>query len=358
MFILVSLNLNSICRLWFGTPFEFSVFNFYGLSSHYGYLVVSLIFFILFLLAVLLSIAFFTVFERKILAAVQGRKGPNFVGFVGILQAIADGLKLFLKETTIPNRSSKFLFIFSPILMFFLSMCGWLVVPINGTVIVNIDLALIFVFMISSLNVYSILGAGWSSNSRYAFLGSLRAAAQVISYEIIMGVSFLAIVVIAGSFNLSDIVAAQWDLPFVVSLFPFFLLFFIAILAETNRVPFDLPEAESELVSGYNVEYSGFMFTLFFLAEYATIILFSNIIVLLFFGGWNLPVPFLNEVFAFNFAAYLLKVAFVLFGFVLIRGVLPRYRYDQLMMLGWTILMPVAFGFFFLYLSMYLLFFV
>ena len=236
-------------------------------------------------LAVLLSIAFFTVFERKVLAAVQGRKGPNFVGFLGILQAIADGFKLFLKEATLPNRSSKFLFIFSPILMFFLGLCGWIVVPINGISVVNLDMALIFLFMISSLNVYSILGAGWSSNSRYAFLGSLRAAAQVISYEIIMGVSFLSVVLISGSLNLVDVVESQWDMPFVIPLFPFFILFFIAILAETNRVPFDLPEAESELVSGYNVEYSGFMFTLFFLAEYSTIILFSNVIVLLYFGG-------------------------------------------------------------------------
>ena len=299
------------------------------------------------LLAVLLSIAFFTVFERKVLAAVQGRKGPNFVGFFGLLQAIADGLKLFLKETTIPNRASKFLFIFSPIFMFFLSLCGWLVVPINGVVVSNIELGLIFLFMISSLNVYSILGAGWSSNSRYAFLGSLRAAAQVISYEIIMGVSFLTIVVVSQSYNLISIVESQKEFPFAFSMFPFFLLFFIAILAETNRVPFDLPEAESELVSGYNVEYSGFMFTLFFLAEYATIILFSNVIALLFLGGWYWPFSFAFSNRLVSFFIYFIKVFFVLFIFVLIRGVLPRYRYDQLMMLGWTILMPISFGFFF-----------
>nr|AKT93766.1 NADH dehydrogenase subunit 1 [Balamuthia mandrillaris]AKT93790.1 NADH dehydrogenase subunit 1 [Balamuthia mandrillaris]AKT93868.1 NADH dehydrogenase subunit 1 [Balamuthia mandrillaris] len=321
-------------------------------NSSIGWLL-SLVFALLLILAVLLSIAFFTVFERKVLAAVQGRKGPNFVGFMGILQAIADGLKLFLKETTIPNRASKFLFVFSPIFMFFLSLCGWLVVPINGVVVANIDLALVFIFMISSLNVYSILGAGWSSNSRYAFLGSLRAAAQVISYEIIMGVSFLLTVVISQSYNLTDIVEMQRDCPFILTMFPFFVLFFIAILAETNRVPFDLPEAESELVSGYNVEYSGFMFTLFFLAEYATIILFSNVIAILFLGGWVFP-----DLGIFSLFVYLLKVIFVLFCFVLIRGVLPRYRYDQLMMLGWTILMPVAFGLFFFHIAVFFFFFV
>lgn len=297
-------------------------------------------------LAVLLSIAFFTVFERKVLAAVQGRKGPNFVGVVGILQAIADGLKLFLKEATLPNRASKFLYIFSPILMFFLSLCGWAVIPISGVVVVNMDLALVFIFMISSLNVYSILGAGWSSNSRYAFLGSLRAAAQVISYEIIMGISFLLLIILSQSYNLTDLVEAQRELPFIFPLFPFFILFFIAILAETNRVPFDLPEAESELVSGYNVEYSGFMFTLFFLAEYSTIILFANLISILFLGGWVFP-----SLGVLSVVTYLVKVFLILFLFVLIRGVLPRYRYDQLMMLGWTILMPLAFGLFFLYAS-------
>lgn len=195
----------------------------------------------------------------------------------------------------------------------------------NGVVAINIDLALVFIFMISSLNVYSILGAGWSSNSRYAFLGSLRAAAQVISYEIIMGVSFLLVVILSQSYNLTDIVESQKSLPYIFTLFPFFILFFIAILAETNRVPFDLPEAESELVSGYNVEYSGFMFTLFFLAEYSTIILFSNLIAIIFLGGWSFPTGLI---------VYLIKVFFILFVFVIIRGVLPRYRYDQLMMLG------------------------
>jgi NADH-quinone oxidoreductase subunit H len=181
----------------------------YWFNYRYTSVFSSLIFLLCFILAILLSIAFFTVFERKVLAAVQGRKGPNFVGFVGILQAIADGLKLFLKETMIPTRASKFLFIFSPILMFFLSLCGWIVLPIAGITISNINLGLIYIFMISSLNVYSVLGAGWSSNSRYAFLGSLRAAAQVISYEIIMGVSFLAIVVISGSYNLIEIASSQ-----------------------------------------------------------------------------------------------------------------------------------------------------
>lgn len=275
-------NLNPFFVHRSGTPGQFFIYYYFPEQAS---LLLSVLFFLAFILAIMLSIAFFTVFERKVLAALQGRKGPNFIGFLGILQAIADGLKLFLKETTLPSRADMFLFIFSPILMFFPSLCGWLVVPIGGTVIANIDLALVFIFMISSLNVYSILGAGWSSNSRYAFSGSLRAAAQVISYEIVMGVSFLAIALVCGSFNLTDIVVSQWDLPFVIPMFPFFILFFIAILAETNRVPFDLPEAESELVSGYNVEYSGFMFTLFFLAEYSTILLFSNVIALLFFGG-------------------------------------------------------------------------
>jgi NADH-quinone oxidoreductase subunit H len=238
------------------------------------------------ILPILLAVAFFTVFERKVLAAMQRRRGPNVVGIYGLLQAIADAVKLLSKETLIPGSSNLYIFIFSPIFTFLISMLCWSLIPFDyGIVISDINLGILFLFAFSSLGVYGIIMSGWASNSKYAFLGSLRSSAQFISYEISMGLLIVPIVLISGSFNISNIVLSQSSIYYFITFFPFFILFLITALAETNRVPFDLPEAESELVSGYNVEYSSIGFTFFFLAEYSNIILMSSIIVILFLGG-------------------------------------------------------------------------
>jgi NADH-quinone oxidoreductase subunit H len=281
------------------------------------------------------SIAFFTLFERKVLAGIQRRRGPNVVGLFGIFQAFADAVKLLAKETIIPSASNSILFLGAPIFIFTISLTSWSVIPFDYMVVISdISLGLLFVFVLSSFGVYGIIIAGWASNSKYAFLGSLRSAAQLVSYEISMLLVIMPILMVVGSTNLTTIVLAQSRAFFYIPFFPSFLLFFISALAETNRVPFDLPEAESELVSGYNVEYSSVGFVLFFLAEYSNIIIMSALISILFLGGW---LPFLSLFGLLNFVPswfwFAFKIVFIIFVFIWIRGSLPRYRYDQLMTL-------------------------
>ena len=300
-------------------------------------------------LPILLSVAFFTVLERKVLASMQRRRGPNFVGIYGLLQAIADAFKLLSKETLVPSSSNFFLFLLSPIFTFVISMLCWSLIPFDFNIVISdLNLGLLFLFAFSSLGVYGIIISGWSSNSKYAFLGSLRSSAQFISYEISMGLLLIPIILFAQTINITEIVLSQTDIYNVIPLFPFFILFLITGLAETNRVPFDLPEAESELVSGYNVEYSSIGFTFFFLAEYSNIILMSSIIVILFLGGW---LPLFNIFFFKNIYTsfwFSIKLLLIMFLFVWVRATLPRYRYDQLMILGWKIILPLSLGFCFL----------
>jgi NADH-quinone oxidoreductase subunit H len=294
----------------------------------------------------LISIAYLTIAERKLLGSIQRRKGPNVVGFLGLLQPFADGLKLFSKETILPKDSSVYVFIMAPLITFILSLIGWSVIPLSGTVLISdINLGVLYLFSISSLGVYGIILAGWSSNSKYPFLGSLRSAAQMISYEVSIGLIIVNVCLCAGSFNLSTIVMAQKNIWFIFPLFPMFVLFYISMLAETNRHPFDLPEAESELVSGYNVEYSAVTFALFFLGEYANILLMSAFSSLLFLGGW-LPLfdfpPFNMLPGSFWFS---LKILFSVIFFIMARAALPRYRYDQLMDIGWKSILPLSLGY-------------
>ena len=291
----------------------------------------------------LISIAYLTFFERKVIGSMQLRKGPNVVGPFGLLQPIADGLKLLSKETIFPDDSNKFLFILSPIITFVLALIAWAVIPIDYKVVLaDINVGIMYIFAVSSLGVYGIIVAGWSSNSRYAFLGSLRSAAQMISYEVSIGLIIISILLTAGSLNLSSIVLSQEKVWYIIPHFPMFVIFFISTLAETNRAPFDLPEAESELVAGYNVEYSSMSFGLFFLGEYGNMILMSSMSTILFLGGWLPPVQ--NEFFNLvpGFIWFLVKVAFLLFIFLWVRATLPRYRYDQLMSLGWKLFLPLS----------------
>lgn len=294
----------------------------------------------------LISVAYFTIAERKIMGAVQRRRGPNVVGFIGLVQPLADGLKLFVKETMLPTSANTSVFLLAPALSFILSLVAWAVIPFGeGVVICDLNLGVMYLLAISSLNVYGILFAGWSSNSKYAYLGALRSAAQMISYEISIGFTILNVVLCAGSFNLSTIVLAQQKIWFIFPLLPIFIIFYISMLAETNRHPFDLPEAEAELVSGYNVEYSAMTFALFFLGEYANMLLMSTISAILFLGGW-LP---LMDNFFFNLipsSLWLsLKICIGAVFFILTRATLPRYRYDQLMSLGWKCFLPLSLGY-------------
>jgi NADH-quinone oxidoreductase subunit H len=298
--------------------------------------------FLAIVLPVLISVAYLTLAERKIMGGMQQRLGPNVVGFFGLLQPLADGLKLLLKESVIPTNSNTFSFIFAPILTFFLSLVGWSILPFSSLgFFANIDLSLMFVFAVSGLGVYGIILSGWSSNSRYAFFGSLRSAAQMISYEVSIGLVLISILVCVGSLNFIDIVLFQNYIFFVIPFFPLFLMFLVSILAETNRAPFDLPEAESELVSGFNVEYASMGFALFFLAEYGSMILMSTFTVIMFLGGW-LSISFLYLLDPFFLG---LKTAAVLFFFIWVRASFPRYRVDQLMRLCWKIFLPLSFAF-------------
>ena len=297
----------------------------------------------LIIVPLLLFIAYLTYFERKVIGAMQLRKGPNVVGPFGLLQPIADGIKLLTKETIFPDNSSKFLFILSPVLTFALALIAWAVIPVDYKVVLSdINVGLMYIFAISSLGIYGIIVAGWSSNSRYAFLGSLRSAAQMISYEVSIGLIIISVLLSSGSLNLTDIVLSQQNMWYVIPHFPMFVIFFISTLAETNRAPFDLPEAESELVAGYNVEYSSMSFGLFFLGEYGNMILMSSMSTILFLGGW-LP-PFESQYFDLipGYLWFLMKVVLLLFVFLWVRATLPRYRYDQLMTLGWKLFLPLS----------------
>jgi len=291
----------------------------------------------------LISVAYFTLAERKIMGSIQCRRGPNVVGYLGLLQPLADGLKLFAKETLLPTTANTGIFVLAPLLTFILSLIGWAIIPFGeGLVLSNINLGILYLFAVSSLSVYGIVLSGWSSNSKYSFLGSLRSAAQMISYEVSIGFIIISVVLCSGSFNLSDIVLSQENTWNIFPLLPMFLMFFISALAETNRHPFDLPEAEAELVSGYNVEYSAMGFALFFLGEYANMLLMSAVTSILFLGGW---LPFLNILpFTFILSPFWLgfKISIFVILFCWIRAALPRYRYDQLMSLGWKAFLPLS----------------
>ena len=292
----------------------------------------------------LISVAYFTIAERKFMGSIQRRRGPNVIGFLGLLQPLADGLKLFVKETIFPSNSNIYIFILAPLLTFILSLIGWSVIPISETLVISdLNLGVLYLFAVSSLSVYGIIMAGWSSNSKYPFLGSLRSAAQMISYEVSIGFIIVNVCICSGSFNLSSIVLSQTNVWFIIPLFPMFVLFYISMLAETNRHPFDLPEAEAELVSGYNVEYSAMTFALFFLGEYANMLLMSAFSSILFLGGW-LPIMSLINFLPGSFWLSIKIVIGVLF-FILTRAALPRYRYDQLMHIGWKSFLPISLGY-------------
>ena len=292
---------------------------------------------------VLISVAFLVYAERKILALIQLRKGPNVVGPFGLLQSFADALKLITKENILPSGSNKIVFLLAPIITMVLSLAAWAVIPFApGWVISDINVGIMYLFAISSLGVYGIIMAGWASNSKYPFLGALRSAAQMVSYEVSIGFVIITVVLCVGSLNLTKIVEAQQTVWFAIPLLPMFIIFFISALAETNRLPFDLPEDESTLVAGFFTEYSSASFVLFFLAEYASMILMSAMTVILFLGGW-LP---LFDIYPLNIIPgviwFTIKIMFVLFLFIWVRGTFPRYRYDQLMRLGWKVFLPLS----------------
>ena len=302
---------------------------------------ISILEYLFIIIPLLISVAYMTLVERKVIGSMQLRKGPNVVGLFGLLQPLADGFKLLLKETILPNHSNRILFLLSPFISFALSLIGWCVIPFNFfSVFSDINVGILYIFAISSLGVYGVIIAGWSSNSKYAFLGALRSAAQMVSYEVSIGLIIISVLLCVGSLNLTEIVLAQKAIWFFIPLFPAFIMFFISALAETNRAPFDLPEAEAELVSGYNVEYSSMTFALFFLGEYSNIILMSSLTTVLFFGGWL--APFNLNFFFPGFFWFGLKTLFFIFTFIWVRASFPRYRYDQLMRLGWKIFLPLS----------------
>jgi NADH-quinone oxidoreductase subunit H len=317
------------------------------LQTPVGHVVLVVIQALALLVPLLIGVAYLTYAERKILAGMQLRKGPNVVGPFGLGQPFADALKMLMKETIIPSGSNPLLFLMAPMLTFGLAMVAWAVIPVNnGWAIADINVGVLYLFAISSLGVYGVIIAGWASNSKYAFLGALRSAAQMVSYEVSMGFIIVCVLLVAGTLNLTDIVLAQQGSSllnwFFIPLFPMFIMFFISILAETNRAPFDLPEGESEIVAGFFVEYSSMSFALFFLGEYANMVLMSAMTTILFLGGW-LP-PF--DVAPFTWLPgpiwFILKICFVLFCFIWARAPFPRYRYDQLMRLGWKVFLPLS----------------
>jgi NADH-quinone oxidoreductase subunit H len=302
------------------------------------------------LVPLLIGVAYLTLAERKVLAAIQIRKGPNVVGPFGLFQPFADAIKMVMKETIVPTGANRLLFLFAPVLTMVLAMIAWAVIPVtDGWAIANINVGVLYLFMISSLGVYGVIIAGWASNSKYAFLGAMRSAAQMVSYEVSMGFVIVSVLLCAGSLNLTDIVRSQqgpygilnW---YLIPLFPMFIVFFISILAETNRSPFDLPEGESEIVAGFFVEYSAMTFGLFFLGEYANMILMSALTTILFLGGWLSPLPFAPFTWLPGPLWFILKVCACLFVFIWVRGTMPRFRYDQLMRLGWKVFLPLSLG--------------
>lgn len=293
----------------------------------------------------LISVAYFTLLERKVMAGIQRRRGPNQIGILGILQPFADGLKLFLKENMIPIKANNYLFIIAPILFLSLSLVNWSLIPLSeNTVISDMHLGILYVLSLSSLSVYGLIIGGWSSNSSYSFLGGLRSAAQMISYEIAISLIIFTVVVYAQSLNLSKIVISQETVWLIYGLFPIFIMFFVCALAETSRPPFDLPEAEAELVSGYNVEYSSMGFAFFFIAEYLNIIFMSVVCVLLFLGGWLSPINLLIFDIIPSNVWFCIKIIIINFMFIWIRASFPRYRFDQLMALSWRIFLPISFS--------------
>ena len=299
---------------------------------------------ILFLLVpVLVSVAMIVWLDRRVWAFVQKRQGPNVVGPFGLLQSLADALKYIFKEIIIPASSNKIIFILAPIITMTLALIAWAVIPFGvDQVLADINVGILYIFAVSSLGVYGIIMGGWASNSKYPFLGSIRSAAQMVSYEVSIGIIIINVLLCVGSLNLSDIVLAQKDMWFVIPLFPMFVIFFISALAETNRPPFDLPEAEAELVAGYQTEYSGMMYAMFWLGEYANILLMCALGSILFLGGWLSPIEF----YPFNLipgALWLIfKILFLFILFALVKAIVPRYRYDQLMRLGWKIFLPLS----------------
>ena len=295
------------------------------------------------LVPLLIGVAYLTLMERKVMAAMQLRRGPNVNGIFGLLQAFADAIKMITKETIIPAGANRFLFLFAPFLTFSLAMTAWAVIPTgNGLAVANINVGILYLLAISSLGVYGMLIAGWASNSKYAFLGSLRSAAQMVSYEVSIGLVIVSVLLAVGSLNLNDIVLAQRHVWFCVPMFPMFILFFISALAETNRAPFDLPEGESELVAGFFVEYSSLSFGLFFLGEYANMILMSGMVSILFLGGWLPPLGITPLTWIPGPLWLIAKILFCLFVFIWTRATFPRFRYDQLMRLGWKVFLPFS----------------
>ena len=295
------------------------------------------------IIPVLVSVTLIVWLDRRIWGAVQKRKGPNVVGPFGLLQTIADALKYILKEIIIPASSNKIIFILAPVVTMTLALVAWAVIPFsNELVLADINVGILYLFAVSSLGIYGIIMGGWASNSKYPFLGAIRSAAQMVSYEVSIGIIIINVLLCVGSLNLKDIVNAQQSLWFVIPLFPMFIVFFISALAETNRPPFDLPEAEAELVSGYQTEYSGMMYAMFWLGEYANILLMCAMGAILFLGGWLPPL----DIFPFNVVPgplwMVLKILFLFFLFALVKAIVPRYRYDQLMRLGWKILLPFS----------------
>jgi NADH-quinone oxidoreductase subunit H len=291
----------------------------------------------------LLAVAFMVLAERKVMASMQRRKGPNVVGLFGLLQPIADGLKLVVKEPVLPSSANLVLFLMAPVLTFVLSLIAWAVIPFEyGHVLSDCNVGVLYMFAISSLGVYGIITAGWSSNSKYAFLGGLRSAAQMVSYEVSIGLILITVLLCVGSLNFTAIVQAQKQIWFCIPLFPLAVLFFISCLAETNRAPFDLPEAEAELVAGYNVEYASMGFALFFLGEYANMILMSSLCAIFFFGGWLPPFNWALLYWIPGSVWFSVKVLFFLFSYIWVRAAFPRYRYDMLMRLGWKVFLPFS----------------
>jgi NADH-quinone oxidoreductase subunit H len=309
------------------------------------FILITIIKSLLIALPLIIAVAYFTLVERKIMAGIQRRRGPDVVGAWGLIQPFADAAKLILKETILPSTANTVLFVIAPILSFMLSLVGWAVIPFGETfVLADINVGVLYLFAVSSLGVYGIIMSGWASNSKYAYLGGLRSAAQMVSYEVSIGFILIAVILCAGSLNLSTIVMSQQTVWYGLPLFPMFFMFFISALAETNRHPFDLPEAEAELVAGYNVEYSAAGFALFFLGEYANMIMMSSVTTIMFLGGW---LPFV-DIFPINLVPgpiwFGLKVCFFVALFVWARAAYPRYRYDQLMRLGWKIFLPLSLG--------------
>ena len=308
-----------------------------------GFTILTLLQALAVLVPLLMGVAYLTYGERKVLAAIQIRKGPNVTGPFGLLQPFADAIKMLTKETVIPADANRALFLIAPILTFALAMIAWAVIPTNnGWAVADLNVGTLYLFAISSLGVYGILIAGWASNSKYAFLGGLRSAAQMVSYEVSIGLVIVCVLLCVGSLNLNDVILAQRHLWFCIPLFPMFVVFFISALAETNRAPFDLPEGESELVAGFMVEYSSLSFGLFFLGEYANMILMSALTAILFLGGWLAPFDIAPFTWIPGPLWLIAKILCILFVFIWVRGTFPRYRYDQLMRLGWKVFLPFS----------------